>query len=225
MSPSDRINVKVCFVMDCTASMGPWIRQAKTRMVEIVESVRRQHPNTNILAGFVGYRDYGDEEQHIVIPFQSADATMHQIQPIQPEGGDDCAEDVAHALFRALHMDWNDAQVKIVFHIADAPAHGMDFHGIRISDRFPRGDPHGIDPRDSVEKMSFLNMDFTFVKINESTDTMIDQFHNCYGHGGTFSVIDLYTQGKRRGGDPVEMHEELSRAVTRSITNYISSQE
>lgn len=225
MSPSDRINVKVCFVMDCTASMGPWIRQAKTKMVEIVEDVRKQHPNTNILVGFVGYRDYGDEEQHIVIPFQPAQATMNDIQPIQPEGGDDEAEDVAHALQRALYMDWSDAQVKIVFHIADAPAHGSDFHGIRVSDRYPLGDPHGLDPRDIVEKMSFLNMDFRFVKINETTDTMIDCFHNCYAQGGTFSVIDLYNQGAHRRGDPVNIHDSLTLAVTRSITNYISSKE
>ena len=215
--------------MDCTASMGPWIRQAKTRMVEIVETVRSQHPNTNILVGFVGYRDYGDDENQIVIPFQIAQDTMNQIQPIQAEGGDDCAEDVAHALFRALHMDWSDADVKIVFHIADAPAHGMNFHDIHVSDRYPRGDPHGLDPRDSVERMSFLNMDFTFVKINETTDTMIEQFDNCYAQGGIFSVIDLCTQGSRhrlidRDEDPIVLHEALSCAMTRSITNYISSQ-
>lgn len=226
MSTQEQINVKICFVMDCTASMGPWIQQAKTRMVELVDSVREQHPLTSIRVGFIGYRDYGDNEPLIEIPFQTADETMEQIQNVQPEGGDDCAEDVAHGLFRALHMDWSDAHVKIVFHITDAPAHGRAFHGIRISDRYPRGDPDGLDPRDSVEKMSFLNMDFTFVKINETTDTMIEQFHNCYANGGTFSVIDLYTQGSHHVFDeqPAALHEALSCAVTRSITHYISSQ-
>ena len=226
-----QLNVKICFVMDCTASMGPWIQEAKTKMVELVDRVRDEHPNTQIRVGFVGYRDYGDNEPMIVIPFQNAQETMLQIRPIEPEGGDDCAEDVANGLFRALHMEgWNDADVKIVFHIADAPAHGSAFHDPRVSDRYPRGDPDGLDPRDSVEKMSFLDIHYTFVKIDPSTDTMIEQFHNCYGQGGTFAVIDLRPQGYRRMnalevGDPTILSEALTRSITASITqHYTASQ-
>jgi len=227
MSP-DQILVKICFVMDCTASMQPWIHQAKTKTVELVDRVREQNPNTHVLVGFVGYRDYGDAEQYIVIPFQDAKDTTAQISNVNAEGGDDQAEDIAHALHRVLHMDWRDAQVKIVFHIADAPAHGNAFHKLHVSDRFPRGDPHGLDPRDNVERMSFSNIDYTFVRINDTTDTMIEQFHNCYGHGGMFSVIDLQSQGFAREyelEDPVAVNEVMSCAVNRSITNYRSSQE
>lgn len=226
MSPVPQIRVKICFVMDCTASMQPWINQAKTKTVKLVENVREQNPNTDVLVGFVGYRDYGDDEQFIVVPFQDAKDTMAQIRNVYAEGGNDRAEDVAHALHRALHMDWSDAQVRIVFHIADAPAHGNTFHTISVSDRFPSGDPHGLDPRDSVERMSFLNIDYTFVRINYSTDTMVDVFHNCYGQGGTFSVIDLVSQGVVRDHqleDPNGLNDSLSCAVTRSITNYRSS--
>ena len=231
MSPIEQLNVKICFVMDCTASMGPWIRQAKTKMVELVDRVRKEHPNTIIRVGFVGYRDYDDTEPLIMIPFQNAQDTMLQIRPIQPEGGDDTAEDVAHGLFRALEMDWNGADVKIVFHIADAPAHGVAFHAPRVSDRYPRGDPNGLDPRDSVEKMSFLDIHYTFVKIDESTDTMIEQFHNCYSHGGSFAVIDLrpqagsYVRMNALEGDPVDFSDALTRSITHSITqHYTSSQ-
>lgn len=225
-----QLNVKICFVMDCTASMGPWIREAKTKMVELVDRVREEHPNTHIQVGFVGYRDYGDDERMIEIPFQNAQDTMAAIQPIEAEGGDDCAEDVATGLFRALHMNWQDADVKIVFHIADAPAHGRAFHGARVSDRYPRGDPDGLDPRDSVEKMSFLNVHFTFVKIDECTDTMIEQFHNTYVQGGSFAVIDLRPQGYMRlnavePDDPTILSEALTRSITASITqHYTASQ-
>lgn len=217
MSPQEQLNVKICFVMDCTASMGRWIREAKTKMVELVDRVREHHPRTNIRVGFIGYRDYGDEEPLIEIPFQNAQDTMIQIRPIHAEGGDDEAEDVAHGLFRALHMDWSDAAVKIVFHIADAPAHGIAFHPPIVSDRYPRGDPHGLDPRDSVEKMSFLNVHYTFVKIDEYTDTMIEQFYNCYTKGGSFAVIDLRPQ---RGH--IRPHPDFGEALTRSITDSIT---
>ena len=220
--------------MDCTASMEPWIYQAKTRMVELIDGVRDTHPRAQILVSFVGYRDYGDEVPMIEFPFRNANETMAAIREVQAEGGDDQAEDVAHALFRAVHQDWRDADVKIVFHIADAPAHGEAFHTLRVSDRYPRGDPHGLDPRDSVEKLSFLNVHYTFVRIHESTDTMMEQFHNCYAQGGTFSVIDLLNQTRRArrqnaigtmDPDAMSLSEQLTRSITASITqHYTSSQ-
>lgn len=211
--------------------MGPWIREAKTKMVSLIDTVHAQNPNARVRVGFVGYRDYDDTERSILIPFMNAQDTMQNIQRLTAEGGDDEAEDVAHGLYRALHMDWSDSEVKIVFHIADAPAHGRDFHRPIVSDRFPHGDPDGLDPRDSVERMSFLDIHYTFVKIHASTDTMLEQFHNCYTQGGTFTVIDLLSQGVSTRphtvgtGDPTTMSDELSRAVTRSITSYTTSQE
>jgi hypothetical protein len=212
--------------MDCTASMGPWIYQAKTRMVDLIDQVKKEHPAANIQVSFVGYRDYGDDEPKIVIPFQKAEDTMMAIRQVEAEGGDDQAEDVVHALQTAVYQDWSDANVKIVFHIADAPAHGEAFHSIHISDRYPRGDPDGLDPRDFVEKMSFLDIHYTFVRIHESTDTMIEQFHNCYVQGGTFCVIDLFSQrgGRRRGdGDPEALSATLSHTITQRITQHYTS--
>lgn len=226
MSPNP-IHVKVCFVMDCTASMDPWIYQAKTRMVELVDGVRDSHPRANILVSFVGYRDYGDQEQIVEFPFQNPADAMSAIREVQADGGNDQAEDVARGLFRTVQQDWSEADVKIVFHIADAPAHGEMFHTLRVSDRFPRGDPTGLDPRDFVEKLSFLNVEYTFVRIDESTDTMIEQFHNCYTQGGRFHVIDLINQRSRhRGGlNPENLGEALTRSITDSITqHYTSSQ-
>jgi hypothetical protein len=222
MAP-EQINVKICFVMDCTASMDPWIHQAKTRMVELTDQVRSEHPRAHILASFVGYRDYGDDERLIEIPFQNPSDTMEQIRRIEAEGGNDQAEDVANGLERALHQDWSNADVKIVFHIADAPAHGIEFHSIGISDRYPRGDPDGLDPRDFVERMSFMDIHFSFVKIDDCTDMMIENFHDCYNHGGTFTIIDLRNQRVHFEPDNDALSEALTLSITRSITNYYTT--
>jgi hypothetical protein len=210
--------------------MGPWIHEAKTKMVQLVDSVRDQNPRAVVRVGFVGYRDYGDAERFVTVSFMNAQDTMEQIRTVDALGGDDQAEDVAHGLRHALHMDWMGSDVKIVFHIADAPAHGMAFHDVHVSDRFPRGDPDGLDPRDIVERMSFLDIDYTFVRIHARTDTMVEQFHNCYTHGGTFSMIDLVSQRATRppslrSGNDTGMSEELIRSVTRSIASYTTSQE
>ena len=217
------ILVKICFVMDCTASMEPWIEQAKSKIWDMTRTVREEEPDAEILVGFVGYRDYGDANRSVVIPFQDAKHTMRHIRDVFAEGGDDEAEDVAHAMMDAHHMDWREADVKMVVHIADAPAHGLQFHSSSVSDRYPRGDPDGLDPRDFVERMSFLDIDYTFVKINRTTDTMIEQFHNCYGHGGVFRVIDLRPQHYDSSlGDPQgHMSNLLSAAVSREITQSI----
>lgn len=223
--------VKLCFVMDCTASMGPWIDQAKAKIGEMTRVIRRENPDAEILVGFVGYRDYGDRDRMIVIPFQDSHHIMRCIRDVEAHGGDDQAEDVAHAMQEAHHMDWRGADVKCVVQIADAPAHGLQFHSSAVSDRFPRGDPDGLDPRDFVERMSFLDIDFTFVKITNSTDTMIEQFHNCYGHGGEFRVIDLRPQhydetlGDPRGDVSNLLSAAVCRDVTHSIHRHTASQE
>ena len=224
MAPN--VHVKMCIVMDCTSSMAQWIQQAKTRMVVLVNTVCDQNPGADVLVSFVGYRDYGDEEPMIRIPFGRVQHVMQRIQPVRAVGGNDEAEDVAHALDVANNMDWSNADVKIVFHVADAPAHGMVFHKPSVSDRFPRGDPHGLDPRVSVVRMSSKNIDFRFVRINESTDTMISEFYECYMDGGSFQVIDLLAQsgGDDHPGDPM-MVEAMTQSVSCAIERYTSSQE
>jgi hypothetical protein len=221
------IQVYVCFVIDCTASMSVWIEEAKNKTVEIMDNVKRDQPNATILVGFVGYRDYGDARQYKVVDFSPAEYTMNAIQDVYAEGGDDEAEDVAGALFRALHLCWSAGDVRMIFHIADAPAHGLDFHSATVSDRFPRGDPNGLDPRDSVEKFSFLNIDYTFVKTSNTTDSMIEKFAKCYAHGGMFQVLDLRPQGPRVSicSDPaMNLSREVTRHITQSIAMYTSSQ-
>lgn len=216
------IHVKACFVMDCTASMGEWIHQAKTRIVEINKNVTREHPNAYIEMAFVGYRDYDDDDQISVYPFTMPEQIMQCIQKVRAEGGDDEAEDVAGGLERAVHLDWSEADIKLVFHIADAPAHGLAFHRPYVSDRFPSGDPNGNDPRDFVERMSLLDIDYTFVKITDMTDTMIDAFQPCYTKGGSFIVMDLSPQNAKEQSEGFS--QAISRAVANSITQHTSSQ-
>lgn len=227
------MKIDICFVLDCTASMGPWIAEAKQKTVEMVKDVCNAHAGADVRVAFVGYRDYGDAVKLIFIDFRSSEAAQAAIQRIEADGGDDEAEDVATALFNVLGLNWT-GDMKFVIHITDAPAHGTQFHLSTISDRFPSGDPDGRDPRDSIEKFSYLNMNYTFVKISKDTDMMINEFERCYRQGGTFKVLDLMPQTKRQcrrrpTGDPENMTMSLTESVTRhinhSITLHTSSQE
>lgn len=223
--------VKLCFVLDCTGSMDPWIQAAKTKMEEIILNVQDKHPDTVIEVALVAYRDYGDLIRFHVIDFEPTHVIADGLQEIRAEGGDDSAEDVAGAFKRAAELSWNPSDIRMVFHIADAPAHGMEFHDPSLSDRFPEGDPDRLNPCTFLTRWATEGYDYTFVKITSKTDKMLDVFYRTYseapGGGLQFRVIDLRRQHYDRslGVPDADMSELLSPAVTRAITQRISWQD
>jgi hypothetical protein len=218
------LTVKLAFVLDCTASMGPWIRAAKTKIREIVDTVTAEHLDSVIKVGLMGYRDYDDSVRFIPVEFTTPEEVMVALRPVTAEGGDDRAEDVAHALKHVMAMSWDSADIRMVFHIADAPAHGLAFHRPSLSDRFPNGDPEGVDPRDFIRIMSDQAFVYTFVKITTSTDTMLDAFHNAWTGPGVFQVIDLRPQDPDHDTSNM-LSPAVSRAVTQAIDRYTLSQD
>jgi len=225
-----RTQVRLCFVLDVTASMTPWLEQAKTRIREMTTTIQRQHPDTHIRVALVAYRDYDDEQRFHIVNFTTPDAVMAVLRPLQAEGGDDEAEDVAHALQHALDLEW-DGDVNIVVHITDAPAHGRIYHALTATDRFPRGDPGGLDPRHILHDMSERDFTYTFVKITTHTDTMLEVFQSAWTGPGEFNVIDLRPQHYDRAlGDPVNqdmstlLSPAVAQAVSQTITRYTDSQ-
>jgi hypothetical protein len=224
--------VKLAFALDCTGSMGPWIDAAKERIEEIVRDVKDTHPNTQIEVALVAYRDYGDVIRRRVVDFSSPTTISNTLSTIEADGGDDEAEDVAGALDRICGLTWGPSDVRMVFHITDAPAHGMKFHTARVSDRYPGGDPDGIDPRDCLAHLAVQEVEFTFVRITSRTDMMIDVFNNTFvEHSGRFKVIDLNPQtyageyGPRRANMADYLSPAVSRIVSEAVTRHTSSQD
>jgi len=164
--------------------MRPWGDDVKTQMLKLIEP--------DMLVAFVGYRDYGDRNRYIEYPFQTPIEFVKLLNTIRFEGGLDTAEDVAGGLVCVDTLKWDDAEFKEIIHIADAPAHGNKFHELK-DDRFPKGDPKGIDPLGYIHVFSELGIHYTFIRINESTDTMIDQFQSVCLGPGQFQVITILT--------------------------------
>lgn len=246
-------NVQLCFVLDCTGSMQDWIDAARDQIHAIIEQTQHDvETGLTFEVGFVGYRDFGDVEQYINIPFtRDIHDLQRRIGMIQADGGNDCAEDVAGGLMFAVEMfGGRPAGVRQVIHIADAPAHGNRFHGIRVSDRYPRGDPNGHDPCHFIHQLSDMGVDYTFVRVHDSTDTMLEAFHNSYtSSSGTFKVLDLVVQGEhppvrealfepmsvpRRGGrytmdtassQTILLTPAISRRIADSVNRYTASQD
>ena len=241
----------MCFLIDCTGSMEPWIQAAKEQAQDMIQATRREQPDAEFQTAFVGYRDYGDEERFIVVDFTEPDNMLARVRDVHADGGCDAAEDVAGGLDRVWELNWWDADVRMVVHIADAPPHGRNYHPVALGDRFPEGDPEHRDPLIYIEKFVDRGIDYTFVKIDDTTDMMIGKFACVWGERPGFRVLDLRPQVVARqqqlpppvspplhapalfetprrtivADDPtLYLSPGLSRMVSDSITRHTSSQ-
>jgi len=207
--------VQICFTIDCTSSMGPWIHAVKTQTEDMIRPLRHDFQDACFEVGVVCYRDYDDKERFKIIEFTpNITKVVHEIHNLQAEGGNDDAEDVAGGLIYTQMLPWDpDATVKMVFHIADAPAHGTRYHTSDVSDRFIWGDPQGINPEEVLTELSKQKIDYTFIKITTETDIMLRHFEKAYEGLGKFEVIKL------------QSFRQLSNTVIRSVTQNISSQD
>ena len=236
-------HIQLCFVMDCTGSMQDWIDTARDQIQTIIDQTRKEvEQGLTFEVGFIGYRDFGDAEQHISIPWtRDIDELRQRIRAIRADGGNDCAEDVAGGLMMAVEMfRERTTGVRQVIHIADAPAHGRMFHDIRVSDRYPLGDPNRRDPCAFIHELGTMGIDYTFVRVDSSTDTMLEAFHNSYtASSGIFKVLDLVVQRASRRDNPLrngrtysdassqsaDFSPAISRHLAQSINRHTASQD
>jgi hypothetical protein len=213
------LSVKLCFVVDCTASMAPWIRTARQEVLKIIEYAGERHPHADIQVAFVGYRDHGDDERILLHNFGTVPALYAYMHEVVANGGDDAAEDVAGALRQAHTLSWSGADLCLLYHIADAPAHGLQYHNEDISDNYPEGDPLGLDPTSILRQFTRDGVQYTFVRITHHTDIMTDVFERTYRKGpGRFSVIDMAGRSRH------QLAEQVYTSLDETITQYTASQ-
>jgi hypothetical protein len=194
---------KLCFVVDCTASMGYAIMGAKDKIGEIVDEAYAKFPSIALEFGFVGYRDYTDSKPFEIVPFTSiVDEFIAGVQPIEAQGGGDEAEDVLGGMQTTLdQMNWQGARVKMVFHIGDSPHHGARFHDGRCGDNH---EDKVDSPRPSSEILSDFatqHIDYYFATVSSggriTTAVMAKIFEEEYNarqaRKRNFTIMDLAT--------------------------------
>lgn len=208
--------LKVCFVLDCTASMSPWIYAAKNKILDLLDDLSSKHQTFKIYAAFVGYRDFDDP--WVEVDFTSNHREIHDaVMSLEAFGGGDVAEDVAGAYKRVNALQWG-ASVQAVFHIGDAPSHGYMYHDEHVSDDHPDGDP-SIDVIHEVRELAYKQVDLTLFRLNRSTDIlyklMKTQYMEVYPEG--FRMID-FTRSTRSADD--SFYHEVSSQLMSSMTTY-----
>lgn len=205
-------SVQLCLVMDCTASMGEWIEAAKTRLISSLTTIKQTFPTHDIRVAFVGYRDVNDEERFIVHRFTSNhDSVLQTIRNVKPMGGDDIAEDVGGAYNIVTTLGWT-ADVRVVFHVCDAPNHGLEYHSPYLNDDFPEG-IGGIKLSEHVQTLATKCVDVNFLRITEITDIMTERMRAAYTaiRPTGFLVMNVAGQLRLEGTDSEDEDIEIRR--------------
>ena len=150
---SNLLDVDIAFMVDCTSSMGEYIKEVKQNIKEISKYTKERQQG-EIRFAFVGYRDHNDgprriETLNFTKDVQEFENFVGKIRP-HSSGKADFPEDVFGGLEAVLNLKWSYPS-RVVFHIADAPQHGTRFHDFsrRNDNYFDVEEPRGL----SVEKL------------------------------------------------------------------------
>jgi len=221
------ISVDLCFVMDCTGSMGAWIEAAKKNVIDIAKAVEKEIGESsavNFRCSFVGYRDFKDTLglEQIAFTAKVEDVklflegdTKSGKQPITASGGGDEPEDMLGGLEAADKLEWVEDRpglLKVICLVADAPCHGPEFLPDMCHDDFPKGQSGAQDQStraDAVLKsLHSKNTKLWFLPIRpDRTNPTINGFNKRYNK----EIVTLGALGK------ATVPEELKQNITKQF--------
>lgn len=117
----------VTLVIDSTGSMGDEMTYLTTELSAIAASLSSRFAGLDQRWGLVFYRDEGDDFVVDHRDFQPAPAAAQELSRRSAGGGGDYEEVPDLGLQRASELSWRGGSVaRVVFHIADAPAHAQN---------------------------------------------------------------------------------------------------
>ncbi|CAB4396121.1 unnamed protein product [Rhizophagus irregularis] len=176
------MKVDLCFVLDCTGSMGSHIAAAKDCIFKVTNYIKHTNPSIELWVGFCGYRDHNDGSSRLqIFDFNDQyDQFVQYMLNVTPSSSpdNDIPEDVLGGLNAAItKMNWKN-DTRILLHIGDNPPHGGNF--TNLTDNYPNGDPYGLTAENVLEKMKSKSILYFFGKITNETDKMLKIFSDIY---------------------------------------------
>ena len=220
--------IDLCLVLDATKSMQWIITECQKALLQVFDHARKIAKGGVVRVAFVVYRDFGLEHQYQVVNFMEG-KDLEKLREfiggveassklINPDDDLDIPEDVAGALRRVSELDWK-SNIKLIFHAADAPGHGEQYHK-NLYDLYPRGDPEGSVLEDLVKGFAKERIDYYFLRMKEITDIMCDKFKEAYEEVGKFGGKFEVVKGAKGEGGVNKFLEAVVWSLTRSSEGY-----
>ncbi len=188
------ITVDVCFILDCTGSMGSYIAECKAHVLRIMERLRDETSIKCANVAFIAYRDYNDDgrvESADFKPSSNAQSVIDLINEQNASGGNDIPEDLLAGITRANTLSWT-SHIRVAVIITDAEAHGYssgldNYKSGRCPDQHA---PH-LDLKESILYLKDrIGCDVLFCKLNDGTKNTMGMIQEQYRDGG-YGVISL----------------------------------
>lgn len=119
--------VDICFVVDTTGSMSPFINEAKHRLVETVSRLSSDS-SIQLQVALVEYRDHPPQEKSFVTRTYALTSNMSKVQSyiakLTASGGGDEPEAVYDGVAVACReLDWREHSLRFALLVGDAPPH------------------------------------------------------------------------------------------------------
>jgi len=226
----DRSNydgIDICFVIDVTASMGPYIEGSKASIRTIINDAKASLEKLNakeesLKFSIVAYRDHLPQDNTFVTKicdFTTSSEAEKFLNELTANGGGDIAEAVMDGIHDALYnVQWREKSEKFMFLVLDAPPHGKRFGS--SSDGFPEGCPCGYSEVNMLPYMRDMKIDLTVIKIDSQIDTMIKIFSQ-------YINIDVFQpkifQQKNNSMSSTDYTKEVSMNLASNFSRKVNS--
>lgn len=170
------VSVDICFVLDVTGSMAPYLKVCKAQVKAIATGVKQKIGDDcgielHMRFAMVAYRDFDDGGEHLETLRFTEDAAELQrfVDRLQARGGGDMAEDVLGALQAASALEWK-SKARFAVLVCDAPGHGLGVPRGMTDDH--RGGRGGLKARGVVQGLVAQQVDLLMCRITEDTERM-----------------------------------------------------
>ena len=145
----------LCFVIDTTGSMGPFIEAAKRQLLKTIEALGAER-SVDLQIGLVEYRDHPPQDKSFVTTINPLTPDLARMQKVinrlNADGGGDAPEAVYDGVFEACtKMEWREFSCRFILLVGDAPPHGVDLEVLETTrrrhghDAWPSGCPCGLN--------------------------------------------------------------------------------
>ena len=120
-------NLEIMFVIDATGSMGDEMKYIQAEIDDVIGKVKTDNLTSTVSLAMMVYRDEGDDYVTRYSDFtQDIASQQNFLKQQEASGGGDFEEAVQTALSEAVNKQWSTNSTKLLFHVADAPAHDSD---------------------------------------------------------------------------------------------------